>query len=286
MYLKLDEKLPAAGGLKALKEQSSRSVTPSSELNLSEQENGPALMENSAEWNERAIGQKTWQRRQQSGEYDASSISSSLVKKNGGGGRGPLMNGAGRQQHHQEQMLVPYGGPADNSFSRRAASHSELRSSGADFFESPRRPPGLGPMFFDPRFGLMPPPAGMPPPFFPGPPPPHFMRPPPHFFPPPPPPPHFPLHPAHFHRAAPPPNFGELIQYKYFFKMLTDNPKGRISQFPPYMMRPFFMMPPPPPFLGPHRPKSPDRGSGPIITDVYDTFPRQNRATYEEPIVS
>jgi hypothetical protein len=33
------------------------------------------------DWNERAIGQKTWQRRQQSGEYETASISSSLFKK-------------------------------------------------------------------------------------------------------------------------------------------------------------------------------------------------------------
>lgn len=36
-----------------------------------------------AAWNERAIGQKTWQRRQQNGEYDASSIASSLYNGNG-----------------------------------------------------------------------------------------------------------------------------------------------------------------------------------------------------------
>lgn len=38
-------------------------------------------MREEANWNERAIGQKTWQRRQQNGEYDASSIASSHFKK-------------------------------------------------------------------------------------------------------------------------------------------------------------------------------------------------------------
>jgi len=57
------------------------------------------------------------------------------------------------------------------------------------------------------------------------------------------------------------------------------------------MMRPFFMVMPPH-FMGGGghhhpRPKSPERlGGGPIITETaYDTFPRNNRTTYEEPIV-
>ena len=64
-------------GLKAIKE-TSRSATPSSDQNASEV--GPAEdpSKDEAEWNEKAIGQKTWQRRQQSGEYDSASISFSI----------------------------------------------------------------------------------------------------------------------------------------------------------------------------------------------------------------
>lgn len=69
----MEEKIP---GLKAIKE-SSRSATPSSEQNMSDQaeEN---LGKDDNDWQERAIGQKTWQRRQQSGEYDSVSLSTSM----------------------------------------------------------------------------------------------------------------------------------------------------------------------------------------------------------------
>lgn len=49
---------------------------------LSEQENGTdETRGDEPSWDKRAIGQKTWQRRQQNGEYDSASISSSIFKK-------------------------------------------------------------------------------------------------------------------------------------------------------------------------------------------------------------
>lgn len=302
MYLKLDEKMPSPGGLKCIREPpqqqiQSRSETPSSEPNFSEQENGSGIppppgpsviAEGTQEWNDRAISQKTWKRRQQSGEYDGSSLNSSLIKK-GGVGSGVYNRG---QQQHEGGILVPYrvgengnNGVVNNNFNnaRRTTSHTELRSppvgqlSNEHFEQFGHRPPMPNPFMFGgppppmhhpggppPHPGLVFIPPGMPPPppghFFRQPPPMHH---PPHFFPPRPPFPPFPPH------GVPPPHF------------------GRIAAPPPFMMRPFFMVMPPHFMGGPHaRPKSPERlGGGPIITETaYDTFPRHNRTTYEEPI--
>lgn len=38
-------------------------------------------MDEETNWNERVIGQKMWQKRQQTGEYDTSSIASNFFKK-------------------------------------------------------------------------------------------------------------------------------------------------------------------------------------------------------------
>uniref|UniRef100_A0A914KQV3 PID domain-containing protein n=1 Tax=Meloidogyne incognita TaxID=6306 RepID=A0A914KQV3_MELIC len=301
MYLKLDEKMPSPGGLKSIREPppqqiQSRSGTPSSEPNFSEQENGSGIppppgpsviVEGTQEWNDRAISQKTWKRRQQSGEYDGSSLNSSLIKK--GGVSGGVYSRERQQQQHEGGILVPYrengNGVANNNFNnaRRTTSHTELRPpvgqlSPADHFEQfghrppmpnpfmfggpmpspPPPPPHPGLVFIPP--GLAPQPPGH---FFRQPPPPMHHHSPPHFFPPRPPFPPFPP-PPHFGRIAAPP--------------------------PPFMMRPFFMVMPPH-FMGGGghhhpRPKSPERlGGGPIITETaYDTFPRNNRTTYEEPI--
>ena len=86
----MEDKIP---GLKAIKE-ASRSVTPSSDQNMryiynanqnainfdyfSETANNEDISKDETDWNERAIGQKSWQRRQQSGEYDSASLSFSL----------------------------------------------------------------------------------------------------------------------------------------------------------------------------------------------------------------
>ncbi|CAK5101330.1 unnamed protein product [Meloidogyne enterolobii] len=299
MYLKLDEKMPSPGGLKSIREPppqqqiQSRSGTPSSEPNFSEQENGSGIppppgpsviVEGTQEWNDRAISQKTWKRRQQSGEYDGSSLNSSLIKKGGVGGG---VYSRERQQQHEGGILVPYrengNGVANNNFNnaRRTTSHTELRPpvgqlSSADHFEQfGHRPPMPNPFMFGGPMSSPPPPPPHPglvfiPPGLAPQPPGHFFRQPPpmhhhsppHFFPPRPPFPPFP----------PPPHF------------------GRIAAPPPFMMRPFFMVMPPH-FMGGGghhhpRPKSPERlGGGPIITETaYDTFPRNNRTTYEEPI--
>lgn len=65
----------------------------------SEQENGTIdEARDEANWNERAIGQKTWQRRQQNGEYDAASLSSSLYKKS------PKKNGTKYRESRSEMF--------------------------------------------------------------------------------------------------------------------------------------------------------------------------------------
>lgn len=143
MYLKLDEKMP--GGLKCIREPppqpqqqqiQSRSETPSSEQNFSEQENGvppppgpSVIVEGTQEWNDRAISQKTWKRRQQSGEYDGSSLNSSLIKK----------GGIYRGQQHEGGILVPYrvgengnnGVISNNNINntRRTTSHTGIKIS-------------------------------------------------------------------------------------------------------------------------------------------------------------
>uniref|UniRef100_A0A915MG34 PID domain-containing protein n=1 Tax=Meloidogyne javanica TaxID=6303 RepID=A0A915MG34_MELJA len=143
MYLKLDEKMPSPGGLKSIREPpqqqqiQSRSGTPSSEPNFSEQENGSGIppppgpsviVEGTQEWNDRAISQKTWKRRQQSGEYDGSSLNSSLIKK--GGVSGGVYSRERQQQQHEGGILVPYrengNGVANNNFNnaRRTTSHT------------------------------------------------------------------------------------------------------------------------------------------------------------------
>lgn len=86
----MEDKIP---GLKAIKE-GSRSATPSSDQNMrlatrstdqflfgndfSDMAAVDDIGKDDADWNERAIGQKTWQRRQQSGEYDSASLSYSM----------------------------------------------------------------------------------------------------------------------------------------------------------------------------------------------------------------
>ncbi|KAL3116095.1 hypothetical protein niasHT_007395 [Heterodera trifolii] len=267
-YLKAEEKLcspPAQqrNGLRAIKEPS-RSGTPSSEQNLSEQENGADAL--AVDWNDErtTIGQKAWQRRQQNGELDSSSVSSSTLLHHQQQQKGRK---AGGGESAGGGVLVPYEG--------RAGSRTEPPR---DFCDSlPRRFPPHGGGFF---YAPMPHPPGA---FPPRPPPAAFLRPgafpsagvppPSHMFPP---PPFFP----HSHRFVPfgqpppPPHFG-----RHFGHPFLPHP------FPP---RFFFMPPPAPPFLGPMaRRKSPER-SGPIITEtVYDTFPRHHSrttTTYEEPI--
>uniref|UniRef100_A0A914HE77 PID domain-containing protein n=1 Tax=Globodera rostochiensis TaxID=31243 RepID=A0A914HE77_GLORO len=258
-YLKAEEKLPSppsqGNGLRAIKEPS-RSESPSSDQNMSEQENGADGLV--SDWNERAIGQKAWQRRQQNGELDSSSLSSGTFRQQHKGRKAGGGEGGG--------VLVPYEG--------RVGSRAEPR----DFCDSmPRRRPPHGGAFF---YAPMPHPQGMFPPPPSRPPPAAFLRPGafssavphPHFMPP-------PFFPPQSHRFVPfgppppPPHFGR------FGHPFSPHP------FPPRM---FFMPPPPSPFLGQTvRRKSPER-SVPIITEtVYDTFPRHHSrttTTYEEPI--
>lgn len=168
------------------------------------------------EWNERAISQKAWQRRQQSGEYDATSMASSVAKK---GEAAVMANGSGGRLAQRPQgdamVLVPYGREQNAGFGRRAASQTELRSPVDTFFaDTPRRipPPGMPPFYFGPPLS----PSSAFPPFLPpGPspsmaafmhsqPPPHFFsQRPHHLFPPPPP---FPFHPP-----PAPPHFGRSL---------------------------------------------------------------------------
>ncbi|KAI1721184.1 hypothetical protein Ddc_07627 [Ditylenchus destructor] len=251
IYLKMDEKMP---GLKAIKESSqvSRSVTPSSELNFSEQENGTTdeTRDDAVNWNERAIGQKTWQRRQQNGEYDAASLASSLYKKS------PKKGGKHRESRSElfenDGAILPYG----ESYSRRTGSHYELRGvNSGEYYE----PAGSNYSMYERSTPNM----------F-QPPPPHMMRPPPA--------------PHPFFGAPPPmPPMGGPMPYPPHMMP----PRPPYGQMPPYFMPPPFgpFMPPPHMMDGRGKPHSDGSttGGGPIITDTtYDTFPR--RATYEEPI--
>uniref|UniRef100_A0A7E4VKU2 PID domain-containing protein n=1 Tax=Panagrellus redivivus TaxID=6233 RepID=A0A7E4VKU2_PANRE len=271
--LKMEDKIP---GLKAIKE-GSRSATPSSDPNLSDAGRGEELGKDEANWNDRAIGQKTWQRRQQSGEYDSASLSFSIK------------NGTKKSKKNKnENSLVPFN-------ARDTSEAGEIYEAGPGMYDrgyymmpphfmpppgahpgppfrrgsagSIPAPPGGFAAFRPPPPGMIPPPHMLPPQHMP---PPYFMRP----GPPPgvrmmPPPPHIaarmwgPMPPPHF--MPPPPHPGARFMYP-----------------PPPFRHPFFGMPPS------HmmdRPKTPN--DGPIITSaesVYDTFPRGGIGNYEEPI--
>lgn len=173
-------------------------------------------MRDEAEWNERAIGQKTWQRRQQSGEYDTASISSSLFKNQKkrhsrkGDSRSDVVD-HGKLELGMltclcfEGLIVPF---VEHEYSRRAGSQSDVR--GPEFYDAGAAPFGYERGMPMPFYGPPPPHMMGRPPFRPlppgmmPPPPPHMFRPPPGgFMPFPPPPPHF--------FAPPPQGFGGTI---------------------------------------------------------------------------
>ncbi|PAV78685.1 hypothetical protein WR25_21212 [Diploscapter pachys] len=199
---------------------------------------------------------RTWERRQQDGEYDSVSISSSMVR-----GQKKAASETGRG------ALVPY---IDGPPLRRAGSDIDLafRERGPQL-RGP--PPHGGPMPpFPPPGGfpfphmLGPPPPGMRGPF--PPPPPHMMRHPPHpaFFHPP--PPHmFPVPPHMRGRFPPPPP-------PFFPHHFGPHPRGGHPMFCP--PPPFGM---PPPF---NRPTTPE---GPIITGPESVYGTMRRNAYEEP---
>ncbi|TKR64138.1 hypothetical protein L596_024720 [Steinernema carpocapsae] len=287
MILK-DKRVP---GLKAIKE-ASRTPTPTSETNAVERDQiEEEFKEEEIDWNEKAIGKQTWQRRQQSGEYDTASISSSMLNKN----RQVISKkNKGKQREVQSEVdehegaLVPYlsdGYPMRGKF----GSQPDVRE--PEIYEPPSiygvapsvayERVGGGPQGFPTR-GPFPPPQ-----FFRGgpfpPPPPHMMMRPPHpgMMPPPP----------HMMMRPPPPGMMPPPH------MMMRPPRFGMPPFgmmpPPGMMPPRMFMPPfgPPPHMGgpPHPAdgsRSPEPGSGPIITgpeSIYDTFPRHHGAPFEEP---
>ncbi|KAI6233655.1 PID domain-containing protein [Aphelenchoides fujianensis] len=259
--LKMEDKLPQT---KAIKD--SGSVTDSPDSPSSEQQTSEQLTtddnRDEIDWEERAIGQKTWQRRQQSGEYDVASMTDSSVYK-----KTPKRTKKRDTQseiYASEGILVPYGSQ------RRSGSHADVQYDTRYF--KPGHPPPPPPPHHPMHFARGPmPPFGRPPPgFMHGPPPPHhFGKHPPPFFPypyaafPPPPPS------ARYRAASLPPMF------------------ARFGYFPPPPPPPHFMPPfmHPPPFAHmPQRARSPSEG--PIITgpeSIYDTYTTR-RGNYEEPV--
>uniref|UniRef100_A0A1I7Z1Q8 PID domain-containing protein n=1 Tax=Steinernema glaseri TaxID=37863 RepID=A0A1I7Z1Q8_9BILA len=106
MMLK-DKRVP---GLKAIKE-ASRSGTPTDESPVLEREHiEEEFKEEEMDWSEKAIGKQTWQRRQQSGEYDTASISSSMLTKNRTviSKKNKAKPVAHSELDEQEGALVPY----------------------------------------------------------------------------------------------------------------------------------------------------------------------------------
>jgi hypothetical protein len=262
--LKMEDKIP---GLKAIKE-ASRSVTPSSDQNMSETPNNEDISKDETDWNERAIGQKSWQRRQQSGEYDSASLSFSL--KNG------TKKSKKGKRNENEGMLVPYeGGNRNHGGEGEIYDTNGMHDRGGFMMPPYFMPPPGGPPFRRGSGRSLP----MPPPGFAAfRPPPPGMMPPPHMMPPPP----FLMRPGMRHpmmMPPPPPHIAARFGWPppHF---MPPPPGGRFGFMPPPPFRPYFYMPP----YMMDRPKTPN--DGPIITSaesVYDTFPRGG-GNYEEPI--
>jgi hypothetical protein len=192
----MEDKLPRQ---KAIKNGSigERADTPNSEQQTSEQlttdDNQDEL-----NWDERAIGQKTWQRRAQSTEYDDMISSESSVRNKKQGKRGKKQET--RSEIFENNMIIPYNEPM-----RRTGSHPDL--SQARPFE-PHFPFHLPPHMHPHHFGPPPPgfhPRGRPPhPMFM----PHFGKP----------PMHPPFHPHSM--PPPPPFFGIFVLFKLILKLI------------------------------------------------------------------
>ncbi|KAI6200884.1 PID domain-containing protein [Aphelenchoides besseyi] len=250
--LKMDDKLPQR---KAIKDGGS--VTDSPDSPSSEQQTSEQLTtddnRDEIDWEERAIGQKTWQRRQQSGEYDIASMTDSSVYK-----KTPKRT---KKRDTQSETYAGEGVVVPFCTARRSGSHADVQYETRYAYNNKNVPmPPTHPMHFGrPPFPIRPPPPFMmhhPPPSH------HFNG------------KHAPFH----HPFGYPPFPPNSVRY-------------RTASLPPFGF-PFGPPPPPPhPFFMHHAPFAymPQRArspaEGPIITgpeSIYDTYPR--RGNYEEPV--
>ncbi|KAI6176438.1 PID domain-containing protein [Aphelenchoides bicaudatus] len=251
-FLKIEDKL--LGRQKAIKNGSlsERPDTPS-EQQTSEQLTTDDNREDEINWDERAIGQKTWQRRQQSTDYDMLSTESSIPKKPS---KRNKKNETQSEVFENGNMVIPYNEPP----MRRTGSQPDISRP----FDPHHFPPFMPPQHYPP---FMPPPGA-----FRGrhPMPPMFMQPPQHHRPPRssvPPSPFFARHAGRSAQMPFPPPHPFFAGHPHF---------GRN----PAYMHPMFMQQPPH-FYSPQSQRAAPP-TIPIIETIYDTYPR--RGTYDETI--